>query len=51
MTEGNNNRERMIRTAAIVLGFRVEVVCNQSPGTQITMLQCTIAGGRTKGAN
>ena len=27
------------------------MVCNQSLGTQITMLQCTIAGGRTKGAN
>ena len=29
----------------------LKVVCNQSLGTQITMLQCTIAGGRTKGAN
>ena len=28
-----------------------EAVCNQSLETQITMLQCTIAGGRTKGAN
>ena len=27
------------------------VVCNQSLETQIPMLQCTIAGGRTKGAN
>ena len=27
------------------------MVCNQSPETQITMLKCTIAGGRTKGAN
>ena len=24
---------------------------NQSPATQIVMLQCTTAGGRTKGAN
>ena len=29
----------------------VPVVCNQSLKTQITMLQCTIAGGRTKGTN
>ena len=28
-----------------------KVVCNQSLGTQIAMLQCTIAGVRTKGAN
>ena len=27
------------------------MVCNQSLGTEMTMLQCTIAGGRTKGAN
>ena len=27
------------------------MVCNQSLETRITILQCTIAGGRTKGAN
>ena len=26
-------------------------IADQSLGTQITMLQCTIVGGRTKGAN
>ena len=29
----------------------LQVFCNQSLGTQIAMLQCTIAGGLTKGAN
>ena len=27
------------------------VVCNQSLETQVTMVKCTNAGGRTKGAN
>ena len=30
------------------LSYRL-VVCNQSLETQVTMLQCTVAGGRTKG--
>ena len=34
-----------------MLGDAQEVVCNHSLGTQITMLRCIIAGGRTKGAN
>ena len=29
----------------------IYVVCDQSLGTLLTMLQCTIAGGRTKEAN
>ena len=31
--------------------FLVQVVCNQSLGMQISILQCTIAGGQTKGGN
>ena len=30
------------------LSYRL-VVCNQSLETQVTMLQCIVAGGRTKG--
>ena len=31
--------------------YNEKAICNQSLEVQITMLQCTIAGGRIKGTN